>query len=125
MLIFVGLITSTENVQKNVECDFCNQWSNSFILKSFYQIPLTWSKTYHGETSCLLIKIESNAKEQRKDSLQTTPTGERVLNFTDNPRILATNLFFLFICTRTVRLKEVANKSIKQTIIFKYYLVTA
>ena len=48
MLIFVGLRTSTENVQKNVECDFCNQWSNSFILKSFYQIPLTWSKTYRG-----------------------------------------------------------------------------
>ena len=22
------------------------QWSNSFILKSFYQVPLTWSKTY-------------------------------------------------------------------------------
>ena len=46
MLIFVALITSTENVQKKISCNFCDQWSNSFILKSFYQIPLTWSKTY-------------------------------------------------------------------------------
>ena len=39
-----GLITSTKNVQKNFQSHFCDQWSISFSLKSFYQIPLTWSK---------------------------------------------------------------------------------
>jgi len=34
----------TKNVQKNFQSHFCNQWSISFGLKSFYQIPLTWSK---------------------------------------------------------------------------------
>ena len=29
-------------------CNLSDQWSISFILKSFYQIPLTWSKTYLG-----------------------------------------------------------------------------
>ena len=43
---FAGLITSTENVQKNFQCNFWNQWSIRTILKSFYQILLTWSKTY-------------------------------------------------------------------------------
>ena len=43
---FAGLITWTENVQKKFQCNFCDQWSISFSLKSFYQIPLTWSKTY-------------------------------------------------------------------------------
>ena len=46
ILIFAGLITLAKNVQKSFQCDFCNQWNISFILKSFYQIPLTWSKTY-------------------------------------------------------------------------------
>ena len=46
-MIFAGLITLTENVQKSFQCNFCDQWRISFILKSFYQIPLTWSKTYH------------------------------------------------------------------------------
>ena len=41
-----GLITSTKNVQKNFQRYFCDQWSISFSLKSFYQIPLTWSKYY-------------------------------------------------------------------------------
>ena len=45
---FVGLITLTENVQKNFQCNFCNHWSISFILKSFYQTLLTLSKTYQG-----------------------------------------------------------------------------
>ena len=46
ILIFAGLITLAKNVQKSFQCNFCNQWNISFILKSFYQIPLTWSKTY-------------------------------------------------------------------------------
>ena len=41
-----GLITSTKNVQKNFQSHFCDQWSISFSLKSFYQISLTWSKYY-------------------------------------------------------------------------------
>ena len=45
-LIFAVLITLTENVQKKFQCNFCDQWNISFSLKSFYQIPLTWSKTY-------------------------------------------------------------------------------
>ena len=32
--------------------NFCDQYSISFILKSFYKILLTWSKTYfHSETT--------------------------------------------------------------------------
>jgi hypothetical protein len=42
----VGLITSTKNVQKNFQSHFCDQWSISYSLKSFYQIPLIWSKYY-------------------------------------------------------------------------------
>ena len=41
-----GLITSTKNVQKFFRSHFCDQWSISFSLKIFYQIPLTWSKYY-------------------------------------------------------------------------------
>ena len=41
-----GLITSTKNVQNIFQYNFCDQWSNSFSLKSDYQIPLTWSKYY-------------------------------------------------------------------------------
>jgi hypothetical protein len=44
IVIFAGLITSTKNVQKSFQCDFCNKLRISFILKSFYQIPLTRSK---------------------------------------------------------------------------------
>ena len=44
----VGLITSTKNVQKKFQSHFCDQWSISFSLKSFYQIPLTWSKYWQG-----------------------------------------------------------------------------
>ena len=29
--------------QKSVQCNFCDQWSISLILKSFYQIPLPLS----------------------------------------------------------------------------------
>ena len=36
-----GLMTLTKNVQKNFQSHFCDQWSISFSLKSFYQIPLT------------------------------------------------------------------------------------
>ena len=43
---FAGLITLTKNVQKIFQSHFCDQWSISFSLKSFYQIPLTWSKYY-------------------------------------------------------------------------------
>ena len=45
---FAGLIISTENDQKNFQCNCWNQWSIRTILKSFYQILLTWSKTYIG-----------------------------------------------------------------------------
>ena len=47
---FAGLIISTENGQKKFQCNFCNQWSIRTILKSFYQILSTWSKTYSGPT---------------------------------------------------------------------------
>ena len=60
-----GLITSTKNVQKNFQCHFCNQWSISFSLKSFYQIPLTWSKYYKSRIlsenpfwrRCMILKL--------------------------------------------------------------------
>ena len=42
-----GLITSTKNVQKKFQSHFCDQWSIGFSLKSFYQIPLIWSKYYN------------------------------------------------------------------------------
>ena len=32
----------------NFQSHFCDQWSISFSLKGFYQIPLTWSKYYIG-----------------------------------------------------------------------------
>ena len=34
--------------KKSFQCDFCHHWNISFIWKSFYQILLTWSKTYTG-----------------------------------------------------------------------------
>ena len=36
----------TENTHKSFQCNFCDHSSISFSLKSFYQIPLTWSKFY-------------------------------------------------------------------------------
>ena len=36
----------TKNVQKKFQSHFCDQWSISFSLKSFYQIQLTWSNHY-------------------------------------------------------------------------------
>ena len=30
MLIFVGLITSTEIIQKKFQCNLCDKWSNSY-----------------------------------------------------------------------------------------------
>ena len=59
-----GLITLTKNVQKNFHSHFCNQWSISFNLKSFYQIPLTWSKIYPSNQ--VLLHRKCNKKEGRK-----------------------------------------------------------
>jgi hypothetical protein len=62
----VGLITSTKNVQKCFQSHFCDQWSISFSLKSFYQILLTWSKYYDWNSDCIscrilnLVKIDFN-----------------------------------------------------------------
>ena len=49
IVIFVSLITSFKNVQKNFHFTFCYQLSIALILKGFYQIPLTWSKIYNSE----------------------------------------------------------------------------
>ena len=56
MSIFLGLITSTENVQKNIYCNFCDQQQLHFE-EFFYQIPLTWSKTYKGFLIDIKIRI--------------------------------------------------------------------
>ena len=64
-MIFAGLITSTKNVQKSFQCDFCNQWNISFILKSFYQIPLTWSKIYLSQLEVVLEVVVSFRLERQ------------------------------------------------------------
>jgi hypothetical protein len=56
----VGLITSTKNVQKKFQSHFCDQWSISFSLKSFYQIPLIWSKYYSRWCIIETFKTRSN-----------------------------------------------------------------
>ena len=53
---------SIENIQKSFQCKFCDQWSVSFILKSFYQIPLTWSKTYSGSFDTFNWRFNFQAK---------------------------------------------------------------
>ena len=44
---FCGSNNFDGKCSKNFQRNVCDQWSHSFILKSFYQNPLTWSKTYH------------------------------------------------------------------------------
>ena len=44
ILQFAGLITWAKNVQKNFQCNFCDQWSISFILKSFLSNPVDMVK---------------------------------------------------------------------------------
>ena len=46
LALWGGLITSTKNVRENFQSHFCDLWSIRFSLKSFYQIPFTWSKYY-------------------------------------------------------------------------------
>ena len=75
---FAGLITSTKNVQIFFQSHFCDQWS----LKSFYQIPLTWSKYYpYWETKCYLT--DSHNLLWRFDLLPITYFISSLKNFVD------------------------------------------
>ena len=82
MLISVGLITSTENVPKIFQRNFCDQWSNSFILKSFYQILLTSSNTY------LLSLYVYCATHHKYDHNTPLPPQYSVAKIDENWRIL-------------------------------------
>ena len=48
ILQFGGSNNFDQKCSKTFSNHFCDQWSISFSLKSFYQIPLTWSKYYYG-----------------------------------------------------------------------------
>ena len=74
---------SIENIQKSFQCKFCDQWSVSFILKSFYQIPLTWSKIYRRFVTFLVRKADEHRilqkceqNSDRKNSLFTISRTE-------------------------------------------------
>ena len=48
ILQFVASNNFDQKCSKKFQRHFCDQWSISFSLKGFYQIPLTWSKYYTG-----------------------------------------------------------------------------
>ena len=56
IVIFSGLISLTENVQKIFQFNICDQFSTSFILKRFYQLPVTWSWFRHPCLSMIYWK---------------------------------------------------------------------
>ena len=71
-----GLITSTKNVQKHFHTHFCDQWSISFSLKSFFQIPLTWSKYYIWcivHSSWFFVASECNEKNTKGQIISECP----------------------------------------------------
>ena len=71
---FCGFDNFYQNVQKSFQCEFCNQWNISFTLKSFYQIPLTWSKTYSGATSSTTAVSRATSTPTTTVPTASTPT---------------------------------------------------
>ena len=83
---------------KNIfSCNFCGQFSNSFILKSFYQILLTSSNTY------LLSLYVYCATHHKYDHNTPLPPQYSVAKIDENWRIL---WHFRSICYATFKSKR-------------------
>ena len=90
--------------KKVFKCNFCDQWSIKFSLKSFfYQIPLTWSKIYNRCYELIILIfilcLVSSLCTIKGEAIKVIIKGIRTKITTRNFVLFSNIIFIHIICT--------------------------